>query len=323
MTMASDASSAAKRGIGAGSVKNFLDIDRFAASDLRDMLEFAHAYKRGEAAPGGERPGAGKTLALVFEKPSTRTRVSFEVGMAQMGGHVTILDSQGSQLGRGETIADTTRVLNRYVDVIMFRTLSEASLLEMAEYATVPVINGLTDKSHPCQIMADIMTFEEIKGPIAGKTIAWVGDGNNVLGSWIHAAAPFGYALRIASPVGYEPDAAVIDAARVAGADVTLTADPTEGVAGADCVVTDTWLSMGTNGGPSAEDRVAALTPYRVDEALMAKAASDAIFLHCLPASRTNEVSGGVIDGPRSAVWDEAENRLHAQKGILHWCLSA
>ncbi|MDH3241232.1 MAG: ornithine carbamoyltransferase [Alphaproteobacteria bacterium] len=323
MTVTSGASSAAKRGIAAGAPKHFLDIDRFESADLRDMLELAHAYKRGEAAPGGLRPAAGKTLALVFEKPSTRTRVSFEVGMVQMGGHVTILASQGSQLGRGETIADTTRVLNRYVDAIMFRTLSEASLLEMVQYATVPVINGLTDKSHPCQIMADIMTFEEIKGPINGRTIAWVGDGNNVLGSWIHAAAPFGYALRIACPAGYEPDGAAIDAARAAGADIILTADPAAGAAGADCVVTDTWLSMGTDGGPSAEDRVAALTPYRVDEALMARAAKDAIFLHCLPANRANEVSGGVIDGPRSAVWDEAENRLHAQKGILHWCLSA
>jgi ornithine carbamoyltransferase len=322
MTVTSDASSAAKRGIGAGVPKHFLDIDRFAAPDLRDILDLAQAYKHGEDAPRGARPGAGKTLAMVFEKPSTRTRVSFEVGMVQMGGHVTILDAQGTQLGRGETIADTTRVLNRYVDAIMFRTLSEASLLEMAEFATVPVINGLTDKSHPCQIMADIMTFEEIKGPIAGKTIAWMGDGNNVLGSWIHAAAPFGYALRMACPAGFEPDAAMVDAARAAGADVTLTTDPAEGAAGADCVVTDTWLSMGTNGGPSAEERVAALTPYRVDEALMAKAANDAIFLHCLPANRDNEVSGGVIDGPRSAVWDEAENRLHAQKGILHWCLS-
>jgi ornithine carbamoyltransferase len=322
MTVTSEASSAAKRGIGAGTERHFLDIDRFAASDLRDMLELAHSYKRGEAAPGGKRPAAGKTLALVFEKPSTRTRVSFEVGMLQMGGHVSILDTQGSQLGRGETIADTTRVLNRYVDAIMFRTLSEASLLEMAQYATVPVINGLTDKSHPCQIMADIMTFEEIKGPIAGKTIAWVGDGNNVLGSWIHAAAPFGFELHIACPAGYEPDPAMVDAARAAGGKIVLTADPAEGVAGADCVVTDTWLSMGTNGGPSAEERVAALTPYRVDEALMARAAHDAIFLHCLPANRANEVSGGVIDGPRSAVWDEAENRLHAQKGILHWCLN-
>jgi ornithine carbamoyltransferase len=323
MSVTPDAASAARPGQGPAAPRHFLDIDRFPAADLREILALGHAYKHGGVAPGGERPCAGKTLALVFEKPSTRTRISFEVGMAEMGGHVTVLDSEGSQLGRGETIGDTARVLSRYVDVIMFRTLTEASLIEMAANATVPVINGLTDKSHPCQIMADIMTFEEIKGPIAGRTIAWVGDGNNVLGSWIHAAAPFGYALRIACPDGFEPDLARVAAARAAGAAITLTRDPAEGVAGADCVVTDTWVSMGTRGGPSEEERIAALAPYRVDEALMDKAAGNAIFLHCLPANRAHEVSAGVIDSPRSAVWDEAENRLHAQKGILHWCLRA
>ena len=321
MTLTPETASARHPGVGPQVPRHFLDIDRFAAAQLREMLDIARAYKRGEAAPGGERPGAGKVLALVFEKPSTRTRVSFEVGMAQMGGGVTILDSEDSQLGRGETIADTARVLGRYVDAVMFRTLTEASLLEMAEYASVPVINGLTDKSHPCQIMADIMTFEEIKGPINGRTVAWIGDGNNVVASWIQGAAPFDYALKIATPEGFAPDPAVVKAARDAGADITLTEDPADGVAGADCVVTDTWLSMGTNGGPSLEERVRALTPFRVDEALMAKAAGEAIFMHCLPANRENEVSAGVIDGPRSVVWDEAENRLHAQKGILHWCL--
>lgn len=285
------------------------------------MLALALAYKRGEIAPGGERPAVGKSLALVFEKPSTRTRVSFEVGMYEMGGHVTVINTQVSQLGRGESVGDTARVLSRYVDVIMFRTLAETSLLEMAANATVPVINGLTDKSHPCQIMADIMTFEEIKGPIAGRTVTWVGDGNNVLGSWIHAAAPFGYKLRIASPEGFEPEARTVAAARKAGADITLTNDPAEGVKGADCVVTDTWLSMGVDDEQAEKERIAAFVPFRVDEALMDKAAADAIFMHCLPANREREVSGGVIDGPRSAVWDEAENRLHAQKGILHWCL--
>ncbi len=317
--MASDTISRAKPGEGLASPRHFLDIDKFAPETLRQILDLAVAYKRGGGVP--EKVCAGKTLALVFEKPSTRTRVSFEVGMAQLGGFVTVLDAQGSQLGRGETIADTARVLSRYVDAVMFRTLTEASLLEMAAHATVPVINGLTDKSHPCQIMADIMTFEEVKGPIAGRTIAWVGDGNNVAASWVHGAAPFGYALRIASPEGFEPDGDLIKAARDAGADITVTADPAEGVAGADCVVTDTWLSMGTNGGPTDQQRIQALTPFRVDEALMAKAAGDAIFMHCLPANRDNEVSAGVMDGPRSAVWAEAENRLHAQKGILHWCL--
>ncbi len=321
MTVTPETASARQRGIGPQAPKHFLDIDRFAAAQLREMLDLAQDYKRGEDAPGGERPGAGKTLALVFEKPSTRTRVSFEVGMAQMGGRVTILDPQGSQLGRGESIADTARVLSRYVDAVLFRTLSQASLLEMAEYASVPVINGLTDKSHPCQIMADIMTFEEIKGPIDGRTVAWLGDGNNVVASWIHGAALFGYALKIATPEGFAPDPAMVKAARHAGADITLTEDPADGVAGADCVVTDTWASMGTNGGPTVQERIRALTPYRVDEALMDKAADHAIFMHCLPANREHEVSAGVIDGPRSAVWDEAENRLHAQKGILHWCL--
>jgi len=321
MILTPAAVSARERGVGSAAPRHFLDIDQFDAVQLREMIELGHAYKRGEAAPCGEMPGKGKTLALVFEKPSTRTRVSFEVGMAQMGGQVTILDSEGSQLGRGETIADTARVLSRYVDAVMFRTLTESSLLQMAEYASVPVINGLTDKSHPSQIMADIMTFEEIKGPIAGCTVAWLGDGNNVAASWIQGAAPFGYALKIATPGVFSPDPAVVKAARDAGANITLTEDPAEGVTGADCVVTDTWLSMGTNCEPSLEERVRALTPYRVDEALMDKAVDDAIFMHCLPANRDHEVSTGVIDGPRSAVWDEAENRLHAQKGILHWCL--
>lgn len=321
MTATPETRLARQRGMGPRAPRHFLDIDRFEPAQLREMLDLARAYKRGEDSPGGQRPGAGKMLALVFEKPSTRTRVSFEVGMAQMGGRVTILESHGSQIGRGESIADTARVLSRYVDAIVFRTLAEASLLEMAEYASVPVINGLTDKSHPCQIMADIMTFEEIQGPINGRTVAWLGDGNNVVASWIHGAAPFGYALKIATPKGFAPDPAVVKAARDAGADITLTEDPTEGVAGAACVVTDTWASMGTNGGPTLEERIRALTPYRVDESLMDKAAGDAIFMHCLPANRDNEVSAGVIDGLRSAVWDEAENRLHVQKGILHWCL--
>lgn len=244
--------------------------------------------------------------------------------MLQMGGFVTVLNAAETHLGRGEPIADTARVLSRYADVIMFRTLSEASLIEMVANATVPVINGLTDKSHPCQIMADIMTFEETKGSIAGRTVAWVGDGNNVCTSWIHGAMRFGFALRVAAPDGFGPVEAVVAKARAAGAEIIVTVDPAVAVAGADCVVTDTWLSMGNKAGSeeSLVSRAKTFTPYRVDEALMAKAAAGAVFMHCLPASREHEVSAAVIDGPQSVVWDEAENRLHAQKGILHWCLA-
>jgi ornithine carbamoyltransferase len=305
-------------------VRHFLDLDRLPADTLRGILDLAVAYKRGEAAPGGERPCAGKTLAMVFEKPSTRTRVSFEVGMKQMGGLVTIISQSDSQMGRGETIADTTRVLSRYADVIMFRTLRESSLLEMATHASVPVINGLTDKSHPCQIMADIMTFEEAKGPIKGRTVAWVGDGNNVCASWIHAAVHFGFEMRVATPRALAPEARMVERARAAGADLVLLTDAYEAVKGADCIVTDTWLSMGhgVNTDAALKAHIAQLEPYRVDEDLMDAAAPGAIFMHCLPASREREVSGAVIDGPQSVVWDEAENRMHVQKGILHWCLS-
>ncbi|MGY9005268.1 MAG: ornithine carbamoyltransferase [Alphaproteobacteria bacterium] len=300
--------------------RHFLDLDQFSAETLRQMITSAAAYKAGDIAPGTS-PANGKVLALVFEKPSTRTRVSFEVGMMQMGGIVTSLDVQSSQLGRGESIADTARVLSGYADAIMFRTLSETSLIEMAKYASVPVINGLTDKSHPCQIMADILTFEEHKGPIKDRVIAWIGDGNNVCASWIHASSLFGYTLRIATPKGYEPDAELVARAIDGGAKIELSEDPAQMVAGADCVTTDTWFSMGNGDGPSPEEHIYALSPYRVDEALMAGAGKDAIFMHCLPASRDHEVSAGVIDGPSSVVWDEAENRMHAQKGILHWCL--
>lgn len=319
---ASELSQAAStRAGGKAALRHFLDIDRLSTETLEALVALGHAYKRGDVkAPG---PATGRTLAMVFEKPSTRTRVSFEVGMGQMGGRATVLDATMSQLGRGETIADTARVLSRYADVIMFRTLSESSLKEMVAHATVPVINGLTDKSHPCQIMADIMTFEEVKGPIKGRTIAWVGDGNNVCTSWIHGAMHFGYVLRIGTPAAAAPAAELIRYARDAGAEITLTEDPVVAVRGADCVVTDTWLSMGNGADTEAaqEARIKAFAPYRVDESLMAAAASGAVFMHCLPASREREVAAAVIDGPRSVVWDEAENRLHAQKAILHWCL--
>ena len=324
MTIAGDTGSRAGRSAGAKGVRHFLDLDLLPAETLQAIMKLAHAYKQGDAAPGGQRPAAGKTLAMVFEKPSTRTRVSFEVGMKQMGGFVTTLSAETSQLGRGETIADTARVLSRYADVIMFRTLSEASLAEMTAHASVPVINGLTDKSHPCQIMADVMTFEEAKGSIRGRTVAWLGDGNNVCASWIHGAMRFGYAMRVGAPGECAPEAALIARARAEGADVTVTDDPAAAVKGADCVVTDTWISMGTGAdeGEARERRLRLMHPYRVDETLMARAAPGAVFMHCLPASREREVSAGVIDGPQSVVWDEAENRLHAQKGILHWCLA-
>lgn len=320
MTMAGDAPIRAGVAPGAKGLRHFLDLDQVPAATLRAIMDMAHAYKRGDAVSG--EPARGKTLAMVFEKPSTRTRVSFEVGMQQMGGFVTCLSAETSQLGRGETIADTTRVLSRYADVIMFRTLSEASLREMVLHASVPVINGLTDKSHPCQIMADIMTFEEIKGSIGGRTVAWLGDGNNVCGSWIHGAARFGYRMRIGAPRGFAPEPALLERARAQGADVGVTESPAEAVKDADCVVTDTWLSMGKDDGLTDAGRVALFTPYRVDEALMARAAPGAVFMHCLPATREREVSAGVIDGPQSVVWDEAENRLHVQKAILHWCLA-
>ena len=309
---------------GDGGGKHFLDLADLAPATLRKILDLGAAFKRA-APPGGDpAPLAGKTLAMIFEKPSTRTRVSFEVGMRQLGGDVVILSHSESQLGRGESIADTARVLSRYVDIIMLRTVSVAHLEEMVQHATVPVINGLSDRSHPCQLMADIMTFEERLGPIAGKVVAWSGDGNNVAASWIEAAVRFGFTLRLACPEPLRPPAGVLDWAASEGGDITVTIDPKDAVSGADCVVTDTWLSMGEGTGEdrSPEERIELLTPYRVDDGLMALAKPDAIFLHCLPASREREVAPSVIDGPRSAVWDEAENRLHTQKGILSWCLA-
>jgi ornithine carbamoyltransferase len=294
--------------------RHFLDIDRYDTADLRSILDLGSAYKNGRH----DRPLEGKTLAMIFEKPSTRTRVSFEVAMRQLGGDAIILGTADSQLGRGETIADTARVLSRYVDAIMIRTNHAEKLDDLARYATVPVINGLTDSSHPCQIMADVMTLQEKKGPVADAVVAWSGDGNNVAVSWIHAAIRFGFELRLACPDSLPPPAAVIDWARREGGRVTLTTEPTEAVAGADCVVTDTWVSMGAE---ASVNRHNLLAPYRVDERLMAMAKPDAIFMHCLPAKRGEEVTAGVIDGPQSVVWDEAENRLHVQKGILAWCL--
>jgi ornithine carbamoyltransferase len=296
--------------------RHFLDLDRLSGTELRRILDQALQWK---TTLDRSMPLKGKILAMIFEKPSTRTRLSFEVAMKQLGGDVITLSANDSQISRGETIADTARVLSRYVDAVMIRTTSAAKLEELAAHATVPVINGLTDASHPCQIMADVMTLEEHKGPVAGMVVAWSGDGNNVATSWIHAAARFGFELRLACPDHLRPPAAVLAWAEREKARVSVGADPRAAVRGADCIVTDTWVSMGTDPKLFRPDLLA---PYRVDEALMACAKRDAIFMHCLPAKRGEEVTAGVIDGPQSVVWDEAENRMHAQKAILAWCLA-
>jgi ornithine carbamoyltransferase len=300
---------------GAEPPRHFLDLDRFDGGELRGILDLGFAYKRGRRR---DRPLAGKALAMIFEKPSTRTRVSFEMAMRQLGGEVIVLGVADSQVGRGESVADTARVLSRYVDVIMIRTNQPQKLDEMAAHASVPVINGLTDASHPCQLMADVMTLQEKKGALAKQIVAWSGDGNNVAASWIHAAVRFGFTLRLACPAELAPSPTLLDWARREGGRVSLSTEPTEAVAGADCVVTDTWVSMGVEASVSRHNMLA---PYRVDERLMAQAKPDALFMHCLPAKRGQEVTAGVIDGPQSVVWDEAENRMHAQKGILVWCL--
>ncbi|MDH3579618.1 MAG: ornithine carbamoyltransferase [Hyphomicrobiales bacterium] len=299
-------------------VKHFLDIDQFDTGTLRAILEEASTMK------AAGRPDGGATLlpqtcvlAMLFDKPSTRTRVSFDMAMRHLGGQTIVLNSSEMQLGRGETIADTARVLSRYVDAIMLRTGPHANLTELADNASIPVINGLTDRSHPCQVMADIQTFEEFRGPVAGRSVAWIGDGNNVANSWIHAAVRFGFELRLACPDALSPQAALLEWARGEGGKITLTTDPRAAAAGADAIVTDVWVSMGDSDAPK---RKKLLSPYQVDEALMAHAAQDAVFMHCLPAHRGDEVTAGVIDGPQSIVFDEAENRLYTQKAILAWC---
>jgi ornithine carbamoyltransferase len=302
--------------------RHFLDIDRIDAGTLRRIVDMGRAMKKaGKRVPAKLKPAGieSAVLMLIFEKPSTRTRVSFDVAMRQLGGQTIALNHTDTQIGRGEAISDTAKVLSRYVDVIMIRANKHATLTELAEHATVPVINGLTDRTHPCQIVADIMTFEEARGPIAGRRIAWTGDGNNVAASWIQAAARLGFALTLACPPQLNPAKAILDWARKEGAKIELTDDPVEAVTGADCVVTDTWISMGQQ--DEAARRKQLLGPYSVDEALLKKAAPGAIFMHCLPAYRGHEVAAAVIDGPQSIVWDEAENRLHAQKAILAWCL--
>jgi ornithine carbamoyltransferase len=267
------------------------------------------------------KPLAGKTLAMIFDRPSTRTRVSFDVAMRQLGGDTIVLTGQEMQLGRGETFADTARVLSRYVDIIMIRILDHKALAELARYATVPVINGLTRYSHPCQVMADVMTFEEKKGSIQGCIVAWLGDANNVATSWVHAAARFGFTLRLASPKKFKPAPELIAWAENEGASLELGHDPQAAARGADCVVTDVWVSMAD--GEDKKKRKNLLKPFQVDGTIMGSAKPDAIFMHCLPAHRGDEVTAEVIDGPQSVVWDEAENRLHVQKAILAWCLGA
>lgn len=295
--------------------RHFLDISAMRPDELRAILD--DAARRKAEGRASQRPLDGRVLAMIFEKPSTRTRVSFDVAMRQLGGETLFLSGTEMQLGRAETIADTARVLSRYVDAIMIRTTGHERLLEMAEAATVPVINALTDDTHPCQIMADLLTFEEKRGPVRGRTFAWSGDGNNVLNSFIEASARFGFSLRIATPEGSEADAGFLERARAEGADILTTLDPVEAVTGADCVVTDTWVSMGREDVARGHN---VFLPYQVNEALMAHAKPDALFMHCLPAHRGEEVSDGVIDGPQSVVFDEAENRLHAQKSVLAWC---
>lgn len=303
--------------------RHFLDLDAIDDKTLRRILDAAHDMKKaGKRTPAKFRPKGieDQVLVMIFEKPSTRTRVSFDVAMRQLGGQSIVLNQDDLQLGRGESIADTARVLSRYADAIMIRANSHKTLEDLAKYATIPVINGLTDKTHPCQVMADIQTFEEHLGPIKGRRVAWVGDGNNVAASWMHAAAKFGFSLALACPDELRPEADVMDWVKREKADVMLTNDPAKAVKGADCVVTDTWVSMGQT---DATRRKQILKPYAVDAKLMAKAAKGAIFMHCLPAYRGHEVSEEVLEGPQSVVFDEAENRLHAQKAILAWCLGA
>jgi ornithine carbamoyltransferase len=306
-------------------MNHFLDIHKTDKAALRDILDTARGMKsarngRPKAAPDNDQPLAGCMVALIFEKPSTRTRVSFDVGVRQMGGESMVLSGSEMQLGHGETIADTARVLSRYVDLIMIRTFDEGVLEEMAEFASVPVINGLTDRTHPCQIMADVLTYEEHRGPIAGKKVVWCGDGNNVCASFLHAAGQFGFDLTFCGPVQLDPEPEFVGWARGQGVSVSIERDPAKAVEGADLVVTDTWVSM-HDAQSARERRHNMLRPFQVNAALMAHARPDALFMHCLPAHREEEVTSEVMDGRHSVVWDEAENRLHAQKAIMRWCL--
>lgn len=304
---------------------HFLDINKTDPADLRSMLDEAHRIKAARVGqPKGmkdaERALDGHVVALIFEKPSTRTRVSFDVGVRQMGGETLVLTGSEMQLGHGESIADTARVLSRFVDLIMIRTFAEETLYELAACSDVPVINGLTDRSHPCQIMADLQTFEEHRGPIAGKKVVWSGDGNNVCASFIHAAGQLGFDMVFTGPEALDPDPEFVAEAQAKGAKIEIVRDPMAAVARADLVVTDTWVSMHDDE-TTKESRHALLAPYQVNDALMGAAGKDALFMHCLPAHRGEEVTDSVMDGLQSVVFDEAENRLHAQKAVMRWCL--
>jgi ornithine carbamoyltransferase len=301
-------------------IRHFTDLSAVPAVELRNMLDDAARRKARLKAGERSRPLEGKVLAMIFDKPSTRTRVSFDVGMRQLGGETIMLTGTEMQLGRSETIADTAKVLSRYVDAIMIRTTTHERLLELTENASVPVINGLTDETHPCQLMADIMTFEEHRGSVAGKTFAWVGDGNNVLHSLLEASARFSFKLNIAVPEGSAPEQKYVDWARNNGGSASFTKSAEEAADGADCIVTDCWVSMGQEHRARGHN---VFLPYQVNAALMKHAKPDALFMHCLPAHRGEEVTDEVIDGPHSVVFDEAENRLHAQKAVLAWCLGA
>jgi ornithine carbamoyltransferase len=302
----------------AKSIRHFTDLSAISASDLRTIMDDGKRLKALQKSGQAGKPFEGKVLAMIFDKPSTRTRVSFDVGMRQLGGETIMLTGSEMQLGRSETIADTAKVLSRYVDIIMIRTTDHARMLELAENATVPVINGLTDDTHPCQIMADIMTYEEHRGPVKGKIFAWSGDGNNVLHSLMEGAAQFGFNVNVAAPKGSEPHSKYVEWARAHGANIDMGHDAASAVRNADCVVTDCWVSMGQESKARGHN---VFQPYQVNDELMAQAAKDALFMHCLPAHRGEEVTDSVIDGPQSVVFDEAENRLHAQKAVLAWCL--
>ncbi|MFZ2135434.1 MAG: ornithine carbamoyltransferase [Xanthobacteraceae bacterium] len=296
-------------------IRHFLDLVDISPQELRGILKAGKAMKKDPSKSSVALEG--RTLAMIFDKPSTRTRVSFDVAMRQLGGGTIVLTGQEMQLGRGETMADTARVLSRYVDAILIRELDHGMVVELARHATVPVINGLTRQSHPCQVLADVMTFEEHRGLIRGKTVAWSGATNNVLVSWMHAAERFEFHLRVATPAELAPKKSLLDWIERSGASIRVGRDPEEAVKGADCVVTDTWVSMGDRNG---QRRHNLLKPYQVNVALMSQAKPSAVFMHCLPAHRGEEVTDEVIDGPQSIVFDEAENRVHAQKGILAWC---
>jgi ornithine carbamoyltransferase len=304
----------------ANGVRHFLDLTDIPKPVLGGLIDRSRVMKTERASGVLKAPLAGKTLAMVFDKPSTRTRVSFDVAMRQLGGEAILLTAQEMQLGRGETLADTARVLSRYVDAIMIRILDHEAVAELARHAAIPVINGLTRRSHPCQVLADVMTYEEKRGSIRGRTVAWSGDSNNVLASWMHAAERFDFQLRVATPPELRPKKWLMDWVKSSGAAIMIGDDPDAAVKDADCVVTDTWVSMGDRDGKYRHN---ILKRYQINGSQMAKAKPDALFMHCLPAHRGEEVTDEVIDGPQSVVFDEAENRLHAQKGLLAWCLHA